>query len=235
MRDAAKYTHGKNQSLAESFNHEITNLVPKAQPVASMYTPRVHLAILNHNLGWEKALPLLFKRLRLPQSQHLSKWLTQKSLRKLYDAERFQRVGKAKRAVMKVAKKYTKTSHTYKELVICSCKGSCKNGKCKCRANRDYCDPKRCKCGALCTNRVDEKLLPPGEQLETSLARFDHVVLNEECSKPPIQHQVKSSTVKELKDKRKRSRHQGQQGHPASPVVRCQDPFCPMSVENNKD
>lgn len=51
MRDAAKYTHGKNQSLAESFNHEITNLVPKAQPVASMYTPRVHLAILNHNLG----------------------------------------------------------------------------------------------------------------------------------------------------------------------------------------
>ena len=35
--NASLYAHGKNQSLVESFNHELSSLSPKDVPVASMY------------------------------------------------------------------------------------------------------------------------------------------------------------------------------------------------------
>lgn len=47
--NASDFAHGMNQSLVESFNHELSALAPKDVPVASMYHSRVALAVLSHN------------------------------------------------------------------------------------------------------------------------------------------------------------------------------------------
>ena len=45
------FSHGKTQSLVESFNKEITEFAPKHLLVPSLYECRILLAVLKHNLG----------------------------------------------------------------------------------------------------------------------------------------------------------------------------------------
>ena len=194
---ADKYTHGRNQSLSESFNHEISNLVPKALPVASMYATRVHLAILSHNQGWQTAIPLVFQRLQLPLSTSIRCWLDARERRKVYDASYFQIVGKTRRRTKK-SRKYEKLPHTYKAATTCSCKMGCKNKKCTCRANRNECSQGLCGCGKECTNRSTSSTEVPGERLAASLVLFEPKATPE--PETPLKKRKRSeSTVLQLR------------------------------------
>ena len=152
--NASSYAHGLNQSLVESFNHELSSISPKDVPVASMYRSRVALAVLSHNEGLEVALPALFAKLGIPMSSFVLLALLKRSKRKQADSQRYQAKEKFARQGRK-EKTYVKTDHTYKESTRCGCssKAACSTLMCTCKANKNECGDV-CGCGQLCHNKA---------------------------------------------------------------------------------
>ena len=150
---ASAYAHGRNQSLVESFNHELSSLAPKDVPVASMYRSRVALAVLSHNDGLEIALPRIFHRLGLPMSDCIIEALSNRAKLKQKNAKRYQLKGKQSRRARK-ERTYERTVHTYKQVTTCNCqsKSACKNKTCGCRANKNECS-EACGCAEQCFNK----------------------------------------------------------------------------------
>jgi len=129
-KNAQKYIHGRNQSISESFNNLISVYAPKNVCTPHLYGPRVKLTVLMYNDGYEKTIRQLFQELVLPMPKAFSD---------------YQEKGKAKK-LEKKAKTYAKSSHTYKEVKKCGCKGGkknppCSTNACGCRGNKNRCNP----------------------------------------------------------------------------------------------
>mmetsp|Transcript_8253 Transcript_8253/g.13082 ORF Transcript_8253/g.13082 Transcript_8253/m.13082 type:complete len:151 (-) Transcript_8253:60-512(-) len=101
-----------------------------------------------YNDGYENTIRQLFQELVLPMPKAFSDLLGKKTVKINYNATYYQERGKEKRA-QKKANKYSKSSHTYKEVKKCGCKGGknrpCSTKACGCRDNKNACNP-ACAC-----------------------------------------------------------------------------------------
>jgi len=148
-----KYSHGQNQSLAESFNKEICDFAPKNVCVPILYEARCLLAVLKHNYG-ASYLEVVYSALGLQMSKDLHIHLQKKE--RLSGQRFLNKVVSRDIKPRKKRKLQKHTEHTYKEEIledtICGCKSGCKTNMCRCRKNFNSCNP-LCKCNSNCTNK----------------------------------------------------------------------------------
>lgn len=69
---ASKYSHGRNQSLCESFNQSICVYAPKNVYAPILYRSRVYMAVCVRELGIEVAIPRLLSALNVSVRSTLS-------------------------------------------------------------------------------------------------------------------------------------------------------------------
>ena len=151
--DASLFAHG-SQSLAESWNHEISAAAPKDVHAASLYEIRILLAVLKHNEG-PGCLFELLKQLEQPIAEEF----LNPNILKQGELKRYQfmyhQVNPKKKKLNPIP---TPSVHTYElekdtnsSEYTCACKTGCKNNRCICKKNATRCNA-ACSCAKVCQN-----------------------------------------------------------------------------------
>lgn len=155
------FAHGYTQSLAESWNHEISSAAPKDVCAPSLYEVRILLAVLKHNEGPSYILALL-KELEQPVTGNFNQFVMKQVASTKYQFDYHQQNPKKKKKFDSVS---TPSVHTYKESsgMSCTCKTGCKNNRCGCKKKLSRCSDSCSCCG--CQNKSGALLLPAGMSL----------------------------------------------------------------------